>query len=265
MARRLATFGSVLAFASVAFAGQPEVEPKGPPGKEPYAELSRLIRTLAVKHAPREFDDLSGWGKSAPPPKTLRLPNLLKRTTIQVGDRVEYAHGLWRKTKVKLENPERDLTLRVTSIKPGEGLTYRVGVEAQAKVRTENEFQQWLNGVLLVGLSAPAKATVRADLDCDVKVSLDVSKFPPGVTVDPKIVASTLSLEKFELFDPNLAKRPQLALDLNAELRQLLNGALRSAEPKIREEANKAVAQALRDGKAGVSAVEVYKAFTSGK
>lgn len=233
--------------------------------KADHESLSRLLRDLAIKRMPKYVEDLSGWGKSTPPPARLRLPGL-PRTTIKVGDRVELAHGSWKRMKAWMANPERDLDLRVTRFEPVEGSKkYRLSVTVIAPVEGEGEFQQWLNGLMLVAVTGQARATVQTDLDFDVAMSLDVTKFPPEVTVDPKMVRCQFDIKEFELFKAQQARNPQRAEELNQEIKGLLQGLLQSQEPRIRDEANKAIAQGLREGRGTLSAAALYQVLTKTK
>ena len=229
-----------------------------------YDELSRLIHGLVVKGAPKAFEEKSEWGKSTPYPEKLRLPNL-PRTTIKVGDRVELAHGTWKRAKMWLDNPEKDLALRVTSLKQLEGSKVRIKLTANADLQSEGELQQWLNGLMLVALSARANAKVQADIECDVALSLDVKKFPPVMVIDPKITRCDLELKEFTLFKPAEARKPERAEAINGQLKNALQLMLKNGEPTIREEANKAIAQALREGKGNISAATLYKAMNAKK
>jgi alpha-D-ribose 1-methylphosphonate 5-triphosphate synthase subunit PhnH len=226
--------------------------------KPDYTDLSKLIRSLALKEAPKEFTASPGWGQSKPFPPRLRLPNL-PRTTIKVGDRLELAHGSWKKAKVWMDNPERDFTLAVTELKPQEASKYRLALTSTAPLLIDFEFQQWLNGLMLVGVNGRAKAKVKVDLDCDVGLTLNVTKFPPEVSVDPKIAKTKIEVRELEVFNPGTAKRPDLAQTLNGEIQNFVQGMVQDAEPKIQDEANRAIAQALREGKGTFSASKLYE------
>ncbi len=227
--------------------------------KPDYSELSKMIRAMALKEAPKEFIATPAWGLSTPFPPRLRLPNL-PRTTIQVDGRVELAHGSWKKAKIWMENPERDFSLVVTELKQLESSKYRLALTSTAPLLVDYEFQQWLNGLMLVGVNGRAKAKVKVDLDFEVGLSLNVAKFPPEVKVDPKVVATKIDVLEFEIFNPAAANRPELAQNLNGEARNFVQGVVRDAEPKIRDDANRAIAQAIRDGKGTFSATKLYEA-----
>jgi hypothetical protein len=239
-------------------------EPAAPPAKADLEPLSKLIRDAVLKQVPKSFEDNSGWNLSKPFPGKIRLPGL-PRTVIRVGDHDELAHGSWRRIKGWMEDPSKDLSLQVTELRPTEGGKYRLGLTSTANLQIEGEFQQWLNGLLLVGVTARATATVQVDLDADVKLNLDVTKFPPEVTVEPKVTRIGIDVRKFELFKPQGANNPQRADGLNNDLKNLLQQALKTQEPKLTEEANRAIAEALRQGQGTFSAAKLYETIARTK
>jgi hypothetical protein len=227
--------------------------------KPDYTELSTLIRSKVLKEAPKGFSAAPGWGQSTPFPPRLRLPNL-PRTTIKVGDRLELAHGSWKKGRAWMENRERDLALAVTDLKPSEAGKYRLSLTGAAPLLVDYQFQQWLNGLMIVEVSGRAKAKVKVDLDCDIGLSLNVAKFPPEVTVEPKIAKTKIDVLELEVLNPGTANRPDLAQGVNNQVRNFVQGLIQEAEPKIQEEANRAIAQAIREGKGTFSAAKLYEA-----
>jgi hypothetical protein len=250
LAKSLASVGICLGAAFALPAQEPQTKPD-------YTELSKLIRARVLKEAPKEFSASVGWGQSTPFPPKLRLPNV-PRVTMKVGDHLELAHGPWKKAKVWMDNRDRDFTLAVTDLKPSDSSQYRLSLTSAAPLNIDYEFQRWVNGLMLLGINGRAKAKIKVDLDCDVGLTLNVSKFPPEVTVEPKIAKTKIEIQEFQVFNPGPANQPNLAQNINEEVRGFLQGIVRDAEPQIQEEANKAIAQALRDGKGTISASKLY-------
>lgn len=221
--------------------------------KPDLGELSRMIRGEVLKSAPKEFEGALGWGQSTPIPPKLRLPGL-PRTTVKVGDRTELAHGTWKKGKVTIENPQRDFALTVTDLKLDDSGKYRMSVTSSAPLKIDYEVQQWLNGLMLFSVEGRADAKVQLDLDFDIKVSLNTAKFPPEISVDPKVIGTKAQVIDVKVFDPARAKNPDRAQNINNTIRDFAQGMVRDAEPKIQEEANQAIAKAIREGKGTFSA-----------
>ena len=108
--------------------------------------LAAYVHRAVAANVPRQYEDLSEWGATIPAPAAVRFPRL-KRTVIKVGDRYEVPHGTWKRTKVWLEEPAKDLRIRVPEVRRVGKQTTRLRVEATAAVRAERERQQWVKGV----------------------------------------------------------------------------------------------------------------------
>ena len=232
-----------------------------PAAKPDLEPLSKMIRDAVLKQAPKSFEDTSGWGLSKPIPPKLRLPNL-PRTVIKVGDHDQLAHGSWRRVKGWMAVPEKDLALQVTELRPLDDGKYKLSLTSTADLQIEGELQQWLNGLMVVGVTGRATATAQVDLDADVKLVLDITKFPPEVKVEPKVVRIAVDLKKFELFKEQQGQPP---IGINNDLKGLLQAALKAKEPQLVDEANRAIADALRQGKGTFSASKLYESIAKTK
>src|SRR5437764_2785256 len=115
------------------------------PTRTDYADLSKLIHKMVLKQAPREHEEKFDWGTSIPVPEKLILPKLA-RTYIKVGDRKELAHGSWKRVHVKLENPDKDLRIKVKQFEKMDKGGYRAVIDAEAALKCDGEMNQWLRG-----------------------------------------------------------------------------------------------------------------------
>jgi hypothetical protein len=233
-------------------------EPTSPPAKADYSELSRLIRDAVLKSAPKEFSAAPAWGLSRPFPAKLRLPNL-QRTTIKKGDTVELAHGSWKRGKAWMDDPQRDFELAVANLTAIEPAKYRVSITSAAPLNVDYEFQQWLNGLMILAVNGRAKTRVKVDLECDVALSLDASKFPPDVTVSPKIADMKVEIQDLKVLNPGDLPRQETVQNINEQLRGFVQSMVRAAEPRIQEQANAAIADAIRQGKGRFSAAKLLE------
>jgi hypothetical protein len=227
--------------------------------KPDYSDLARLIHSTIIPKVPREFEDRSEWGKTIPLQPNLRLPRV-RRTIIQVGDRMETPHGPWKRTKVWLDDPARDVQIRVTDLKKAEKDKSRLGLEATIALHGERERQQWRNGLQLFDLTVQADAVVTVTLDTEVTITLNAGKFPPDLSVQPKVLQTRLELKSFDLkrIGPVVLGNKE-ARDLGEELKGSLQELLRQYEPQLTQKANEAIATGLKDGKAKLSAGTLLK------
>src|SRR5437868_1629615 len=106
-------------------------KPKLSSPQREYADLSRLIHKMVVKEIPREFEDRSGWGQIVPLTEKLRFPNL-QRTRVRLGDKEGYPHGLWKKFKVRFDDPDKDVKIDVREFSKIDPKTFHLVVDAEA-------------------------------------------------------------------------------------------------------------------------------------
>jgi hypothetical protein len=240
-------------------------EPARPEAARRYAALSRLIKKAVVAGLPKVMKDDSGWGGTIPVPERLRAPRL-RRTYVKVGDHWELPQGTWRKVRLWLEDPNRDLDVRVRELRQVDATHYRLGVDADAALRLEADVRQWLRGLLLLDATAQADADVGLALDFNVRVEL-AGKLPPEVKVAPRVTDLKMELKDFTLRRVKF-HRAGVAVEgdarLSDELKGVLQGLLRSAEPRVRARANAAIARALREGRGTLSAADLLKAVPTG-
>src|SRR5205823_435271 len=111
---------------------------------------------------------------------------------------------------------------------------------------------------------AAGDANITAAVVCDIKVVFDLTKFPPGLTVEPKVTELGLDLVDVKLRKPGASKEEK-SVPLNNDLKELLRGGLKAAEPAIKDAANRAIAQSLKEGKGGISADTIMKTLPKPK
>jgi hypothetical protein len=228
------------------------------PTKDEFADLSRLIHRMVLKKVPREHEQRFNWGNTIPLPDKLPLPNL--RTYLKVGDRIELPHGAWKRIRVKLDDPNKDLKIKVKEFKKIDKASYRVVLDAVVTLRCDGEWNQWQKGLLLLRVDGQADATVASTIVSNVELAVNVRKFPPEVKADPKIVDLTLDLQDFTLNQLGGTlqgeKIRQIANDL---MRDTLHDLLKAAEPMVRDYANQVLAQSLQESKGKLSVGELLK------
>lgn len=147
-----------------------------PPSEEPVADdaqsgsapaasglpaWSTLLRDLVDDTIPRDYEKRDGWGRETEIVTGVRvrekngLPRISKRTK-----RVN--HGVWKRYRIALVNPEEKLKFAVHDVRPAEGtaLTFKVVVSARVRCTAQSEF--WNFGVQTGSATVQADATVRA-------------------------------------------------------------------------------------------------------
>ncbi|MBM4067883.1 MAG: hypothetical protein FJ271_02920 [Planctomycetes bacterium] len=225
-----------------------------------FADFSKVIHGMVVKQMPKVYEDKSAWGQTIPLKEPLRLPNL--RTYVKKGNKVELPHGLWRKVRVRMDDPQRDLKIKVRDFKAIDAKTYRVVVDSESAVRTEIEAQHWQKGLTLVGFKGKADCVVAVSLDCDVSIALDPKTF--ALKVDPKVTRLNLDLKDFTLREVGTVRLGQVlegeqAKAFGDQFKDLLQTAVKASEPRVKDYANKTIAKSIEEGKGTLGGAGLLK------
>jgi hypothetical protein len=217
--------------------------------KDPYADLSKIIHKRVLKQVPREHEEKFDWGKSIPIPDNLIAPGLPRRF-VKVGDKKELAHGNWKRVHVKLDDPDKNLKIKVKEFKKMDKGGYRLLLDAEVLVRCDGEMNQYLRGLLLLRVTGQADATITSTMTCDVDIKINLKKFPPEVNVEPKIVDMTLDLKEFNLKQLGGTVQGEKIRQLGNDLMpDLIRGLLKVSEPLVKDYANEAIAASLKESK----------------
>jgi len=230
-----------------------------PPAKADYSQLAGLIHAAIVPKLPKEIDDRTHWGSTIPDPGNLKLPQLA-RTRVKVGDREELAHGQWVRTRLWIDDPDKDVQIEVRDLRKIDAKTVQLQVAATVHGHGERERRQYEKGLLLFGLPVQADAVVVLVLDFDVGLTLSTAKFPPEVIVEPKVTKTQLELKEFDLRKVGKLMIGEKGRELGHELKGVLQEQLKKLEPALKEKANEAIARGLKEGKGTLSAEMLLKA-----
>lgn len=276
--RRICFYASLLIlFSRPAFGQLPPDEPLPPvPPREPtpaptpaptakadYSHFSKLMQKMVAPHVPKFYEDLSGWGGSIPVPPDLKLPRL--RTYIKVGDRVEVPHGIWKKFRIWIDEPERDVEVRLLDMKRTDKGGFRLQIEGTALLHGEGEVKPWQKGLGLPIVKADADIVVQLNLEVDVKLTFDTKTFPPEISVEPWIVSSNLQIRDFHLkrIQSLITIEGDTVSNLGNEIKGLLNDLIRRYDEEVTDRANQAIAASLKSGRGTLSTGELMKMFLS--
>jgi hypothetical protein len=260
MARLLGSTVLFAALFSVTAAGDNKSDKS--PTKPDYAEFSKVLQKLIASKIPKMYEDTSGWGQTVPVPDRLRLAGL--RTLVRVGNHMELPHGLWRKVKVTMKDPEKDLKISVRDVKRINPKNMRVTVAAEASFGTAVQAQLWQKGLALPGFAGRANATLGVLVDCDVTMELVANKFPPELKVEPKVAGLKMDLHDFTLQEVSTLRLGRVlegerAKEVGNQYKGILQDLMHSAEPTVKDYANEAIAKSIREGKGTLSAAQLFK------
>lgn len=257
--RMMPLFAASLCFPLIALADEPSkknADAPAPKKEQDFTEFSKLVQSFVVKQAPKEFEHRDGWGNVIPlPEKRLPLPNL--RTYLKDGDRVVLPHGAWKKLRLKLDDPAKNIKIQVTEFKNIDAKTYRLVLDAEIALRADGEWQQWQKGLMIVGAGVETDALVHLAIGCDVGVALNFKKLPPEVDISPKVTDLAIDLKDIRGRNGPVFTDEKLKNDVKS----LLRGAVKLFEPQVKDLANQAIVQGLKDGRGTLSATELLKSL----
>jgi len=227
-------------------ADNPELESRKSEGKAasieakaftPSPEFQEWITNLVRQQLPQDYEKRKNWGHTA---------KSFDGVSIKVEDGKIKTHrkykekndGEWQMYRVKLKDPEEKFDVQIANIrKLADG---KVGLEITAVASLEVFGRQslWQHGVQLYSLSAEADARVRLWASAEVATHMDLTRFPPDISLAPEIRAAKLEIPDF---------RMRRIGELHGPLVRSLSYATREAlEAKLAEDNEKLVAKLNR-------------------
>jgi hypothetical protein len=237
-----------------------------PQEENPAADLERLIHDAVAARLSKVVEDASGWGRTIPlpDPDQLRRPRA-RRKIIDVDGHPEVPDGTWRKVRLWLTNPDRDLRVRVKSFRRLDATKFRLEVTTDTSLRTEADVMRWRNGILLADLTARARVDLRVAVECEVSGRLDTTNFPPEVQLESdlrelKVDVKEVVPTRVTLNRLGVSVGGEVLEGAGEEVRGALQGLIRQKEPELKKRAGEMLARALREGKGPVAAARMLKA-----
>jgi len=105
-------------------------------------------------------------------------------------------HGRWLRYDVHLGDPSDPdrLDIRVLRAEQGEDRRLRFDIQVDTVVDIHLQQQRWNLGTKLFSLSVDARAKLRLMLSGDIAFELDLTRIPPDVLADPRILSTDLQL-----------------------------------------------------------------------
>jgi len=209
------------------------------PGVKP--SLAVALRQLLLDSLPEEYEDHDDWGQ------TKRVASGLKFKThggkLRVETRTkEVRHGLWKKYRATLVDPQKQLQLRIGDVHRESAGQIAFQVVLSARLQGEARVERWRQGVKMLNIMSEAETTIEARLDCQLAAHLVPGKYLAGVALEPKVTAVSLRLADFDL-----QRVSQLdgaaAHELGNSLRETIQRELRDQEPKVAVKLNQEIAK----------------------
>ncbi len=171
------------------------------------AAAKSLLKSLVQELLPEEYVDERKWGGTRERWDGLKVR--VEGLEIHTKRRwKEVNHGTWKKYRISLVDPDEYLQIQIAQTKrlgPGK---FACDVHIASRLDLYGRVQEWNNGVRLVSISAAATADVTIDLSLEVTTSIDPTKFPPDVIVEPHIRDAKVRLSQLKLHRISKASGP---------------------------------------------------------
>lgn len=234
--RRWLPLGAALM--AICLARAPAAQPA--PAAAPSPALDALVKRLVIEHAPRAIEKSENWGHTKQ--LTTRVDLLAERGTLRARrHRVPVNEGTWKWYRCELVDPAHDLDIHIVPRPDASDGAKQFDVSTVARVKVNARWQKWESGVRLASIGGEAKAVVRLDLGCRVKVDLDTSKFPPDLVVTPRVERAEVRLIDVDL-DRLGVLRGDLAEELGRALRPTLQHEIARRQGELQPKLNAAIA-----------------------
>jgi hypothetical protein len=160
--------------------------------------LSDLVRTVALRSLPRDYENTKEWGSTKEvwagvkvSQDGLRLSTHSRTKTVN--------HGSWKRYRAWLVDPDKDLGIQLENVRsiPGKGTAFDLIIDLH--LGATGRWSEWRQGVQLYSLSADAMARVRMRMACELGMSLAFSGAAPELILAPTVSAANLELTDFRL------------------------------------------------------------------
>lgn len=204
--------------------------------------FQNMMQRIVRENVPDKYVRDKDWGKTGKRWDGLevRRKGALQLTTKRKWKEVN--HGTWKRYEITQLDPDQNLLLRIENVADaGRG---RIGfeVELASKLHVHGRLAKWAKGVQLYNVSADADAAVTMRLWCEVGMKLDVSKFPPDVVMDPKVVQGNLHVSDFRLQSVSKLKGP-VVKQLSGSVHRVLLDKIAEKREQLPQKINKQIAK----------------------
>ncbi len=200
----------------------------------PSAEFQEWITNLVRQQLPDNYEKRKNWGHTA---------RSFDGVSIKIEDGRLKTHrkyeekndGTWQMYRVKLKNPDEKFDIKVANIKKLDGGKVGLEITTIASLEVFGRQSLWQHGVQYYSLSAEADAKVNLWAKVEVATHMDLTRFPPDVSLDPHVTAA-----KFEIPDFRLRRVGELHGPL---IRSLSHTTREALEEKLADDNEKLVAK----------------------
>jgi hypothetical protein len=192
--------------------------------------VSQIAAQLIAEAIPREYERSKDWGKTKRVATGVRsYGNFfdfdIHKKTSEVND------GVWKKYRLTLVNPDKNLDVRVENLRSLESGKYALTLLVSATVHGWARAKVYERGVHVIALEAEGDSSVRLSIDAEISVeTVSTGSLLPGVAINPVVTAARLKLHDFRLNRISDVRGP-IAHELGVFLREAVEDELKG--PKL--------------------------------
>jgi len=197
----------------------------------------RLLRTLVLENLPDEYENTKQWGGTKRVWDGLHVS--LDGFRVKTKRRWKDAkHGTWKRYRSWLIDPDQEFEIQIENmVATPEGKT-AFDVVIDARLGAWGRLSEYVRDVQLLSISAEADARVRMRARCEMSLQLDLSKFPPDVLLEIRVVSARLTLIDFHLIRISDLDRP-LVREFGEELHDVLQDEIADRQAKLVDRINR--------------------------
>ena len=208
------------------------------PAPSPNDALVALAREALLKNLPPEYVKRSNWGHQKQ--TVVGYEWVFRDGGWRLDERTKPLNdGLWRMYRVKLENPEHNLNVRITPLPTENGHT-AMEVFLTARLHAEAWQEQWRIGIKGLNFYIEAEATVQARMEVEIAIQPAADASFGTVEVRPHVNA--VGLQLIDLRVQRIDKiGGEIAHELGRALKDVVADELHKREPEIATKINKEI------------------------
>ncbi|MGL4464992.1 MAG: hypothetical protein ACRC1K_22800, partial [Planctomycetia bacterium] len=217
--------------------------------------IAGIAKRILLVAAPTSVEDDDGWGDVVHIFDGFKTERVDGKTRIRKREKA-VNHGLWKRWRLWMEDPARDLTLEILNYKTDGAGRSDFDLRARAKVRGRAEMIQYSNGIHLMRMSVEADAVAQLDLKCRMKI--EQSGWGPFWTlaVSPTVTRSNLQLLDLSVRRVGRIEGP-LVQELGDGFRELFEKKLKKKESDLTKRIQKTLAEQGENGTIKLSLSEM--------
>jgi hypothetical protein len=200
--------------------------------------VSAVAARLISEAIPREYERSKDWGRTKQITTGLRSSGNFFDFDIH-RRKTEVNHGVWKKYRITLVEPEKNLDVTITNLRSIEANRFGLTLSVTARLHGWARAKVYDRGIHLIAIEADADTTAHLTLDAEFAVeTVPTSAYLPGIAVRPVVSDAHLKLKDFRL-NRISDLRGSLAKELGDGLRHVLEDEL--SGPKLVAKLNRSI------------------------